>query len=58
MGFEEYGTNAAEGSLCKTLEDWVRKIFDHVFPRQMQFSHGPSGKNLLKHYDSNDWEEL
>jgi hypothetical protein len=21
MGFEEYGTNAAEGSLCKTLED-------------------------------------
>jgi hypothetical protein len=58
MGLEEYGTNTAEGSLCETSEDRVRNIFDHVFPGQMQFCHGPNGKNLLKHYGSNDWKEF
>jgi hypothetical protein len=36
MGLKECGTNTVEGSLCKTSEVQVGKIFDHVFPGQMQ----------------------
>ena len=58
VGLTEYGTNAAEGSLCKTSEGRVGKIFDHVFPGQMLFCHAPDGKNLLKRYSSGVWEEF
>ncbi len=34
MDLQEYGTNVAEGSLCKSLEGRVRKIHDYVFPNK------------------------
>jgi len=58
FGLMHYGLNGAEGILCETSGTRVTKIFDHVFPGQLQFLHGPNGKNLLKEYGSDLWVEF
>jgi hypothetical protein len=50
MDVQEYGTNAGEGSLCKSLVGRVCKFHDYVFPNQMQFCIGSTSANLLEHY--------
>ena len=56
---EEYGPNAAEGNLCETSETRVCKMNDVVFLGQMCFRHCVlTGQNLLKHYNSDTWDEF
>jgi len=57
-GLEDYGCNVAEGSFCETSENRIGKIFDFVFPGQLQFRHGKDGENLLKEYNSATWERF
>lgn len=56
MDIEEYGTNAAEGSLCETSENRVCRIKDYVFKDQIMFTIGKNGEHLLKRYNSDTWE--
>jgi hypothetical protein len=57
-GLEDYGLNGVEGSLCKTSESRVGKIFDYVFRYQHQFCIGKDGGNLVKCYNSDKWEHF
>lgn len=54
-GLEAYGTNGAEGSLCETSLNRVCKIYDVVYPHQMQFRIGADGRNWFKKYGSDVW---
>jgi hypothetical protein len=58
FGLEDYGTNAAEGSLCETSEKCVCKIMDYVFEYQYQFMFGNDGSQLVKPYNSSVWEKI
>jgi hypothetical protein len=58
FGLEDYGTNAAEGSLCETSEKHVCKIMDYVFKYQYQFMFGNDGSQLVKPYNSSVCEKI
>jgi len=58
-GLDKFGTNAAEGCLCKTSENRVGNIYDVVFPGQCLFCHcATTGRCLVKIYGSNEWTPL
>lgn len=58
-GLEQFGTNAAEGSLCETSEKRYRHIFDVFFPGQCLFAIcTTTGRHFVKFYGSAEWVPL
>lgn len=55
-GLEEFGTNAAEGSLCETSDKWYTHIFDVFMKGQCLFAMcTTTGRHLVKFYGSSEW---
>ena len=58
FGFDPFGNNAVEGSLCESSIERVTTIFDVVFMYQHLFTLSPEGDQQIKMWGSWEWEKL